>query len=1182
MIGFKSFADKTKLDFEPGMTAIVGPNGCGKSNVSDAMRWVLGEQSAKALRGAQMTDVIFNGTDVRKPLNMAEVSVTFADCDKALGMEMTEVTITRRVFRTGEGQYFINRAPCRLKDIARLFMDTGVGTTSYSVMEQGRIDQILSSRPEDRREVFEEASGITKFKNDKKEALRKLEHTEANLLRLADVIREVKRQIGSLQRQAGKARRYQSLREELRKADVFLTRDRLKALEEEIAAIQAKLTTFNEDLRAAQKEVEDLEEGNSVLRQSVVQTEHEIGTARERAVQAESKLEHTRELIKVNREQSAEYKAMADRDRRDTEATKQQLEQAHVAKDGFAKQVEALKADADQATKALETKTSLFNQHQEELSTARQNLQALRNDLIQLESLATRLQNEHMELEARERSRILERERLAAERGHIAKTSTDLEARLTESTGILEALRVDAHSREQQLEALSQQRIALDSKITEQTRRQSDLQSSRAACQARIAVLRESDRDPGAMPDGTRLLLDSANPLAVDNQFVLGTLASHIEVEPDYVRAVEVSLRACMDAVLVRNSAAALDIVTRLQSATKGSIRLLAVPPGALPRPPEGTRGDQLLDHVKCSEAARPILENLLGSVFVVPAHTDIPSPVPAGIVFATKTGVLARGDGWVEYLVPQDNAAYPIHLRQSIAATEEESRRLDGEITDAAAALEKCRQDLVALDTAIREERVRLDKSARALAQKEGESQVISSEARTSAQKLETVSWELDNLKTQNVSSEAERNHIEEQLRDVRTRREQNAESSATANRDLQRLESRHVELQNDLAETRIRHGEVGQNLRHEESRLESATARIEELDRHLQERSTAIAEYESRIRAMETAVQMAESSITVLEGQVRTEHDKVESLQKNRIKQAEELKRLEEATTTKRSALEELHTKKSALDVGFTEKRMRRQNEVDRIANEYKMTQEQMAAEPEPQWDEGQPAPESLDTYVAELRTKLEAMGPVNLVAIEEYKELEERYSFLTQQEQDLVNSKQQLMEMIRKINHTTTDLFRSTFEKANTNFQVMFEKLFNGGSAKLVLVNEEDILECGIEIIARPPGKRLQNVSLLSGGERTLTAVALLFAIYMIKPSPFCMLDELDAALDEANINRFVTTLQDFLNQSQFVAITHNRKTIAAARVLYGVTMHEKGISGIVSMKFNDAAKEPVPVG
>ncbi|MBM4144355.1 MAG: chromosome segregation protein SMC [Lentisphaerae bacterium] len=1178
MSGFKSFADKTVLTFEPGMTCIVGPNGCGKSNVSDAVRWVLGEQSAKALRGSKMEDCIFNGTDDRKPLGMAEVGITFADCEQSLGTEYNEVTITRRVFRSGEGQYFLNKTPCRLKDVQRLFMDTGIGTDSYSLMEQGRIDQILSSRPEDRRTVFEEASGITKFKTDKKEALRKLEHTEANLLRLSDVIREVHRQIGSLQRQAGKARRYKEFREELRLLDIFATNCRLGAMDGDIRGIEAEIENVNGKIAAANREIMEMEEGSAALRQSVVQTEHEIGTTLELAVQAQSRLDHTRELIGLNRQRIEEYRALSDRGTREIEETARQV--AEKRRD--LRQMDAQMAEARSELAAAEGQLADCSLDHEagrkRVESLRDRLRRLRDDSVETESLLTRLQNQLVELDSRGRNAAIGRERLAAEKAQLSRDVHAFEKRHAETAGALARLAEEAAGQQARLDATTAEREANLRDIASAQRDLADIDAREAATEARIDLLGRSRAASPELPAALRAAIDRAGS-AAGSGAVPGVLSSLLNVDSDYAVAADAVLRAAADAVLVRDSSLALELLGRAAAARDGSVRMVALDRVGAPRP--APTGHRLLAHVRCPDAIRPVLEVLIGHVLVADDIDRIPSPVPPGTAYVTRDGVVMGGDGWMELWDPAPGQVAPLTWDAMLAQSREELQALRLARSGCAQRISASQSAAATLEESLRAARQERDASARALAHKEGESLVVEKEASDARVRLDTVSWELAEIESRKDSGESERGRTTREIEGLRGQREAITAQSGQAAGDLQKAESELSALLAQLTERRIRVAELRQKAENVAGLHEAARSRIMELETSSQGRSQDLVSYKDRIRALEEAIASSESSLAELDATAGAHQAKAGNLRRNRQKQSDELEKLDRYLSQRRAAHEELRNLKSGLQVRIAETRVRRQNHSDRVMSEYGMTDEQMAQAPEPPWPEGRrPSLEAVETMVAELRTKIEAMGPVNLVAIEEYKELEERHNFLTAQEMDLVNSKEQLKEMIRKINRTTTEMFRATFDQANANFQAMFQKLFNGGSARLVLVNEEDVLECGIEIIARPPGKRLQNVSLLSGGERTLTAVALLFAIYMIKPSPFCMLDELDAALDDSNIIRFVKSLKDFMEQSQFVVITHNRQTIAAGRTLYGVTMAEKGVSSIVSMKFKDYKGEGAP--
>ena len=1174
MVGFKSFADRTRFDFNPGMTSIVGPNGCGKSNIADAVRWVIGEQSAKALRGSKMEDCIFGGTDDRKPLGMAEVAITFTDCEALLGTEYNEVTVTRRVFRTGEGQYLLNKKPCRLKDIQRLFMDTGMGTPSYSLMEQGRIDRVLSSRPEDRRAVFEEASGITKYKVDRKEAIRKLEQTEANLLRLADVIREVKRQIGSLQRQAGKARRYKTFRERLRSLDIHLTRRELAAADERIGEMTARAAGLAGELSAAAAEVEEMEQGNAHLRENLMRTEREVGQLQESGVQSSTRLDHTRETIEGNRQHIEEYRQWAARDAREAEEIEGQVEARRRQLAGATSEEEAARAASGETEAALREANNGQEAHREQVDRARAHLEQLRGESVELESLASRLQNELVEIESRQRSSVINRERLAAEKGQLARVAESYGRRQAAMDAELTQRQRDLDAAAQAMRALEEELAELDRHARETERDLAELQSQAAARQARVDMIRESDAAGDAFPAGARLLLNEPATLNVDRDRVLGALAEQIETEPDYRLAAEAALRTWLDAVLVRDAAAGLAVIRALQSRRAGAARLLVAEGPAATSPQAPPDGDRLVAHVRCDEAIRPLLHRLIGNVLVVGSCDRIPSPVPAGRVYVTRDGAVARGDGSMELWMPDSAAANPLTRKHSLAEAEAGLHTVGEQAAQRKAAAETLGSRMEQTRPQLAAARERLDAAKRAMAQKEGESQVVSREATEARERLETVAWELQSLASEGSTEDSRKQEAAQKLSEIRTQREDQTQSIDAQTRELRVLENRFTEIQSSVTEHRIAFTSARQRLENLAGQCESLRSRVQELEQAHNSRIEGIASYEQSIERLTSEIENGERLVVELEAAVAANRDRVDSLRRNREKQATELAGLEQMLSSKRSAMDDVRARKSDMEVKLAELRTRRQNRLERVTAEYRIPAEQLDDEPEPEWESGAPSDEEVETQIAELRAKIEAIGPVNLVAIEEYRELEQRYAFLTTQEEDLAKAKQQLLDMIRKINRTTSDLFRTTFEQVNRNFETMFTRLFNGGTAKLVLVNEEDVLECGIEIIARPPGKRLQNVSLLSGGERTLTAVALLFAIYMIRPSPFCLLDELDAALDDANIGRFVEVLQGFLDQSQFMVITHNRRTIAAADVLYGITMPEKGISKVVSMKFNEA--------
>uniref|UniRef100_UPI0035671BBB chromosome segregation SMC family protein n=1 Tax=Pontiella sp. TaxID=2837462 RepID=UPI0035671BBB len=577
IVGFKSFANKTKLDFEPGMTAIVGPNGCGKSNVSDAVRWVLGEQRARALRGAKMEDVIFNGTDSAKPLGMAEVSITLADCTEALGIEYDEVCITRRVFRSGESGYFLNRKACRLKDIQRLFMDTGVGTDSYSVLEQGKIDQILSARADDRRTVFEEAAGITKFKADKKEALRKLEHTEANLLRLDDVVREVKRQIISLQRQAGKARRYKELSEEMRSLDIYVTNQRLKEYAQKINELSGELQVLEHKVNELHQQVESAEEEAESSRAALSQLEETISQAMEQASAARSELERTRNLITMNTDRIAELTTLAQRNTQETEEARIRLQAHRTELERIIEEIAEAQTSKAEAAEGLERATQVQKEVEDRMNQTRQKLNNLRNESVVLDSKASKMQNELNALDARDREAMLKKERLATEKSELERSLASFMEREEEMTAMVETLQGKVAEQAETLNHLNADRASRKDRIVESDRKLNDTQKTAAAKRAQLEMLSGGEARQEGFPPGAQVLLDPPNDFTPDRAGIIGPLAEQMTTSPEYQTALEAILRPCLDAIVVKDESYAREALNWLRDNEAGTARLLSV-----------------------------------------------------------------------------------------------------------------------------------------------------------------------------------------------------------------------------------------------------------------------------------------------------------------------------------------------------------------------------------------------------------------------------------------------------------------------------------------------------------------------------------------------------------------------------------------------------------------------------
>lgn len=1161
IVGFKSFAEKTRLEFEPGMTAIVGPNGCGKSNVSDAIRWVLGESRPTAIRGSSMEDCIFNGTDSHKPLGMAEVTLTLGDCEKDFDLGLHEVSVTRRVFRSGESDYFINKKACRRKDIQRLFMDTGIGTDAYSVMEQGKIDRVLSSRPDDRRAVFEEASGITKYKTDKAEAMRKLEQTEGNLLRLADVIREVKRQIISLQRQAGKAQRFKELQAELRSLDIYVTRHRLKELNTRITEVRTKLEESRLKVDETHRKIEAANGETDALRTELQQLENAIGAAMDDAMRVKNELERAQQTIRTNGERITELETLAQQNTKESEEAQSRLAQHRASLEEVVQMMESAEAERVKAKAELETATARQRETEAQVQSSRESLNQLRNESMTLDSRIGRLQNELSEIDAKERASVIRKEQLAAEKNSLERTLASYQERSEQMTSQAEALKDAVAAGQEAMNELRDRRSSAAEKIQALEKEISELQRQLADKNARLEMVFEARKE--GFPAGAQHLLDAGD------ENVIGPLAEQLTAAPGYETALEAVLRPWMDALVVRTRAGARNVLTLLSESSQGAVRLLAAE-GDAPSAAENS----LLTKVSCAEDIRPLAARLLANVSVAENLQTVPLTLPAGSVFVTQRGEILTAEGAAELWKPEDGEANPLgrhHLREQL---QNDIQTLETALADKRRLHEALRAEQSGTGDALEAAQRDLDERRRALAVQQGESQVIARELKQARDRVETVTYEFNKLMEQKGSGEDRRTAVVREGTEARERLAQVRQQISTQTETLNALEEQRAVVLSETSECRVQYSQHEQRIESLKSRRQPLEARLRELQELIEERTRGVSSYQQRVAQLKTASAEAEEKIAPLSEAVAAAETKLAEARQVRERQTAALSEREQSLRTLQNELEALQNGKTGLEVELAEQRMRHQNALDRITSAWNVTADDLAREPEPKWEEdGKPSMDEIEIQVAEHRAKLDSMGPVNLVAIEEHAELEERFAFLSQQEADLISAKEQLVEMIKKINATTTELFSETFNKVNENFGVIFEQLFGGGSAKLVLVDETDVLESGIEIIARPPGKKLQTISLLSGGERTMTAVALLFALFKVKPSPFCVLDEMDAALDEANVSRFVKMVKGFLTQSQFILITHSRQTISATDVIYGVTMPNRGVSRTMSMKFSD---------
>ncbi|MFZ0827060.1 MAG: chromosome segregation protein SMC [Verrucomicrobiia bacterium] len=1218
LLGFKSFADKTALNFQPGVTAIVGPNGCGKSNVSDAIRWVLGEQSAKALRGGEMADVIFTGTDGRKPMGMAEVSLTLGDMDeehlRASGVEVAynEVTVTRRIFRDGNSEYFINRTSCRLKDIQQLFMGTGVGRTSYSILAQGHITQILSSKPEDRRMIFEEAAGITKYKSQKREALRKLEYTDQNLLRIADLIREVKRQIGSLQRQAGKARRYKQISQELQHLDTQLARHQFDVLQAEITEKQAATEKLRDDIEAGSAEVLRCEDEIKQLRERLSELEHEVAGKQQQGLELKGEADRHESRIQFNEERLRELasqnaKALAD--------ITQAEERCHAASGELKSVLERLTASEnallqhrvtlEQKQWALKTVEDDLRQRQEALRQAQAGAFTAAQDLSQT-------RNELTTLDLQKQGNSIRLEKLSAEKLQLEEERIRLEARLQEFTASVEVEKLNAQTKRGSVEQRHNRLRELQVELQASAAEQDQFLQAQAEKRSRLNVLEQLEGSHEGFSAGTQAALRQSRT-------VIGSLADRIRVPDQYVVAVENALGHHLQLVLTEQPESAQEILADLTANKSGRASVAALsleytndkqlffegemaPGSGLDVIQNGLQNGQVIHAlavVQGEPSVEKLLKALLGRTFIASDLATATAQIQnghAGCDFVTLTGDLLSRHGIYTggYLNGNGNPKGPA----SILGRKNQISELHGELTEVqlrVAEMSRKRGALLGeqteLQASLQQAQTELREQEVAIATREGEFNALQNSNRLLHQKIETVIFEIQSLAAQEQEGAQKRGGLTVQLNELETRERAGQEKVVALTAELESLRQ-----QRDAANTALTESKVA--LAAEEQMLASFRQQQQSLEQRIRELTQAVEQRRSEVSSFIGRKEQAESEIQDSRGQIeRLQHEReqvgaqtAELLARKQAQESDVTTR-EEQLREQRRQLTQLQEQRGALDVELAQKSMSVQNLRERIQQKYHVNLDDVRSEcititfadegaakvhvmtPEEMASAGAATDwNAVGQQIESLQQKLDEIGPVNLVAIEEYEETEQRHQFLTRQNDDLVSAKAQLLEVINRINVQTRQMFLETFEKIRDNFRMMFTEVFGGGKADLILSDQNDVLESGIDIMARPPGKQLQSISLLSGGEQTMTAVALLFSIYQVKPSPFCVLDELDAPLDESNINRFVRVLQRFITDSQFIIITHNKRTIGMADVLYGVTMEERGVSKIVSVKFH----------
>ena len=1180
MYGFKSFADKTVLEFMPGITTVIGPNGSGKSNISDCIRWILGEQSIKSLRGAKSEDIIFAGTQNRKSLGFAEGSLVIDNTDGKLPIEYTEVTVTRKIYRSGESGYFINKTPCRLKDILELFMDTGIGKDGYSIIGQGKIDEILSNKSEDRRKIFEEAAGIVKYRTRKEESEKKLEQTKVNLLRINDIVSEIESSIGPLKTQSEKARKFLDLREELKGIEVGLFLYNIEDYKNKIAELKENLDIFEtqkvkeeEKNNNLQLEKEEIKRKIDELLEQIEKTQNIGFESEKRKEQLNSEIGIANERISNNKENDVRYDKEIEeliQKNKDLEEEKQskidKKENLLNNKEKFDRELKEKEAELEKYSKTLSEKALEIEGKKHIVESNIDKKYDLIGIINTEKANFDNIEKREKTLKSEKQDTISELDKVRTQKEEIAKTFYEIQKNRNEVV--------------KSIEEMNSKKIESTEKINSFETRINNIQNEYRMKESRYKFLVETEREKEGYTRSVKLLLEGIEKNSNLKKGVNGVLANLISVDSKYETAIEMALGASIQNIVTDTEEEAKKLVNYLRENKLGRASFLPI------TSVKGTKLSKLdkngvngvigiaSDLVEVNNKYDGILQNLLGRTVIV-------ENIDSAVALAKKNNysfkiVTLEGD-----VINPSGAISGGSVQKktvSLLGRGKEIKALEKELKDIKTNIEKIQKE---------EEDYKLEISE-VLEKFESEQKKL--------QEIEIVyateNQKQENIKLEILKQEAKLEKLKEDLAELEKEKEDCAQKQKTTQEEMEKIEAENSSL-NIIIEEFTNTNKDNQkyiddlnfditNLKISVSSFDESETSIDEMveriNNDITNNNTSI-ENKKKLKneiiqlnkELEEKIISVNAQISELEKEVSSSSEEVESLKKERTAKNEKMVSLEKEIEEQLAKIEDIKNQISKIDVKNSKIELELNQVVNKMWEEYELT-------PNNTGDiKKVDNPTEVQRKVNELRSQIKDLGSVNIDSINEYKELKERYDFMSEQRLDLEEASNKLKKVINEMTNTMKEQFATQFKVINKNFGEVFKELFGGGKAELILADENNILECGIDIAVQPPGKKLQNMMLLSGGEKAFTAIALLFAILKINPAPFCVLDEIEAALDDVNVYRFAEYLKKFVSTTQFLVITHRKGTMEAADTVYGITMEEKGISKLLSMKLEEAKRQ-----
>lgn len=1170
LYGFKSFADKVSLNFEKGITAIVGPNGSGKSNISDAIRLVLGEQSIKSLRGSKLEDVIFAGSETRKPLGFCEINLTLDNSDGLLPFDYNEVVITRKIFRSGESEFFINKTPCRLKDVHELFLDTGIGKEGYSVIGQGKIDEILSAKPEERRLILEEAIGISKYRYKKEEAERKLVSAEENLIRLNDIVVELEKQLETLKAQKEKAEKYLFLKEQKKEADISLYAQLAKR------AIK-RYDEFRMQYDALVKKLEEKTREKQEEEKKFLFLEGEVGKLKRRIEEEKDRYHNLLREIEIV---SGQKELLVERVKNLEENIKYYSEELEKLEKKKLLLKEELKKSGDRIFRLQEEKNGLqsklkemeekqknlhrlYREREEEIEKAKADIIEILNQMAEATSKISLNKSLKEESESKRENLISTKKALEQKLKALLLDKKESEGKLTElQKGLfkLEKAKEDLEEKLKRLEEAFKLKERLLKELGEELEKK----------KSRLFILEDMERNYEGYSDTVKKLFKVA-----DKRGIVGVVGELIEVEESYRQAIEVALGSNIQNVVVENSQKAAELIEILKKHNLGRLTFLPLDlvkgkklEGEAALTEEGVMGIAS-SLVKYAPSLERVFNFLLGRTLVVDTietaiHLarkydqafrivtldgeliNIGGAITGGSLKSTNTSILSRRNEIKR-------------LRKDIEELLDSERDIKAEVEVVASEKESVKSELKKLEEQIyiNERELEATKQGKDFVEKEIQNleekmQDISVEIKELDEIISIYRKEIEEESLKLKALEVEKDKLEELVKGFSGQNSKNRD-------ELSIFEKQLTELKIEIAK-------VGEKLQNEVNNLKEKEREFKEVLKAIKEKEVQIESMKRSIEKLQIEMEESEKALKSLTVEVEKSREYLSSLEEKLFEEEKGAQKGREKFLALQEEYTSLKEKVHHVEMNMQKFQMEIDNIKQRLWEEYNLALEEIIKE------EKEEEITNLRIEVERLNEEIKNLGNVNLDSIEEFRQVKERYDFLKNQMEDIIRARESLLSVIEEASKIIKIRFQDGFEVLRAQFKETFKKLFGGGNAELVLTDEKNLLTTGIEIKAQPPGKKLQNLSLLSGGEKALVAISLLFAMLTMKPTPFCVLDEIDAALDDANVDRFAKALKELSKDTQFIVVTHRRGTMMAADAIYGVTMQEKGVSKLLSIKLN----------